>query len=134
MDRYKEYGGTSLRGGGADLMGPNMDYIRRDVVDTWDYDSDVVEINRMNSGLTTVGYIAFNRKRGFYHWITATKTCREFDPATGKLGKAVPMPDAVRSIIADYEKKMAEKKAKAKAKKTVSKPKTIKKKTAIKKW
>lgn len=115
--KWIDYGAHSLKlGGGADLAGPDMNYIRKDVIDNWDDYSDVVHIDRIAPGLPTVGYIAFNRRRGYYHWISAKRVCREFDPATGKLGKVVQAPKAVMDVIKAYEKKMAENVAKMKAK------------------
>lgn len=120
MAKWIEYGGTSLLSrGGADLMGPNMNYVRKDVVDNWDYDSDLVHIDRIAPGLPTVGYLGFNRKKGLYFWISANGSCRAFNPLTGGLGKTMRAPAKVRDIIRSYEKKMAAQKVAKKKSKIV---------------
>ena len=131
--KWVEYGGTSIiiSRGGADLGGPDMNYVRKDVVGTWNHDGDIVRINRLGPGFPTVGYMVFQRTRGYYVWVSATGGTRFFDPETGKLGKATKVNAKVKAKIKEYEKKradrLAKEKAKAAKKKKVAKKKTVKK-------
>lgn len=127
---WKEYGSDSLlHGGGADLSGPDLNYIRKDVVAYWDMDHDLVEIRRLGAnGSIRAGYIAFNRKKGMYHWYDRNHVCKEFNPNTGKLGKTVKVSQKLIAELKGYEKREAERMAKYREKEKAKKMKASTKK------
>lgn len=120
-----EYDGVSvLHHGGADLSGPDMNFVRKDVVEMWDEKWDIVHITRIAPSFPTVGFILFSKPHGYYVWISATGTARYFDPTTGKLGKTTKVNAKTRGIIREYEAKM-----KKTTKKTPAKKKTTKRRS-----
>lgn len=93
--------------GSADLSGPNLSKARSEVAKYWDRDYDLVEIRRLSDTVATAGYIGFHRHKGVYFWLTPDRSCRKFDPNTGKLGAKVKIPKGTLKEIEDYKKKTA---------------------------
>lgn len=93
--------------GGADLSGPTLEKARSEVAMYWDDDYDLVQIRRLSNTVQIAGYIGFHRRKGVYFWLTPDRSCRKFDPATGKLGERVKIPKGTLKEIENYKKKTA---------------------------
>lgn len=98
--------------GGADLSGPTLEKARNEVAMYWDPDYDLVQIRRISDTVTVAGYIGFNRRKGVYFWLTPDRSCRKFDPSTGKLGEKVKIPAGTLKEIENYKKTVSDAKKK----------------------
>lgn len=88
-------------GGGADLFGP-LDMARRDVLENWDPDVDIVVFNRLTESNSVIsGFLGFNREVGKAYWIIGDVSgpVRTVSFRTGRLGKKMPAPKGVREYI-----------------------------------
>lgn len=105
-----EYNANSIKHypKGADLGAHNLDDARSEVARYWKYDSDLIQIVRLSNTARSVGYVGFNRRTGLYFWLRNDRTCRAFDPMTGKLGKSMRVPAGTFKAIEDNKKTIAE--------------------------
>lgn len=99
--RWPEYTAYSMRkeGGMSDEIG-TLDQVRRDVAQGWDYETDAVMIVGFPSHKVP-GFIIFSRDRGLYVWAKPNGNGYNFNPRTGRLTSAHPLPDKTKRKMAE---------------------------------
>lgn len=100
-----EYVAVSIdKGGHGDPDAKDLAQMRRDLAKYWGGTKDLIRIGRAYPRNSfRIGYLGIDRPKNLFYWVDTEGVCRQFDPATGRLGKAIPLPTRERKLIWDEE-------------------------------